>query len=755
MTTTPYAKALMSIDGGALVSGAQTLAGGNVIQLQGESTVNWQDQIWQIYEYPPGYALPTGWTNNNGMYESSLVSPPPFTIDLKAVRWGKYLIRLVVNHGLLAGVYAGPGSSQPLVDISTAIKTRSPNLALDDIAYQETNQFDSVRQWIGELKATLRSIDAAGGGGGGGGGDLSDRKHIIFRPGIASGVGHVETWSEVEAAITDTAGEIVLFIDDSIASAEVPNTADTDCLGRVFLTSFTLTGESQLTIQDGGRLLNIGIINNLFITGAPTSVSPIKITSSNNLFLDNFAVIYNQAGASVAMVEADTNCNIFLDNNSALSNEGEPLIPAVHINAGFTAEIYVTRAGIGPSWLTPALIQGDATTILKFTYDASMSFVTQTLFFGTLYDRRSTRGNAIEPSAGNTAGRPPIPHLGQGYFDTTIQTLLCWNGTSWIGPDGNLSILWRPGGSPGTTKHVTTWAEVAAWVTATNAESPHALLTVYVDDSITACNVPNTANSDLFGLVWFANASGYGNASIAIADGGRIRNPRGADDVMFYAAAPTSVIPIYFDQHYRFETRGTLAGFQLVAGSVSMISGAHEITVRMAGATRFVNTSTNPLFLLEANQSFTLSEQGGVAIGSLVIDTPSIPDLLVGGGATESFEFNGEITPFTRQTSFTGTVTINRVIKPPVAVLTSDIDWGTGDVHYLTLSAGANVLTFSNMRDGQIITLEVTGAASTLTLPTTRWPGGVVPTQTPSGTDIYTFMKRGANINGTVLQDVS
>lgn len=165
MTTTPYAKALMQIDGGPLVSGAQLVVGNNVIQLQGESNVNWQNQLWQIYEYPLGFPLPAGWTNNNGVYESSLVIPPPFTVDLAATRWGKYLLRLVVNQGLLAGIYAGPGSRQPLVDISTVLETRSPNLGLHDIAYQETNQFDAVRQWVGELKKTLRFIDAAVFGG--------------------------------------------------------------------------------------------------------------------------------------------------------------------------------------------------------------------------------------------------------------------------------------------------------------------------------------------------------------------------------------------------------------------------------------------------------------------------------------------------------------------------------------------------------------------------------------------------------------
>jgi hypothetical protein len=168
MTTTPYAKTLMQIDGGALVSGPQTVAGGNVVQLAGESTVSWLNQTWQIYEYPLGFALPTGWVNNNGIYESYAVVPPPFTIPLPTTRWGKYLTNLVVNQGLLNGVYQGVGTSQPLVDISGVIQTKSPILGLSDIAYRETNQFDPLRQWVGELKATLRVLENAASGQGAG-----------------------------------------------------------------------------------------------------------------------------------------------------------------------------------------------------------------------------------------------------------------------------------------------------------------------------------------------------------------------------------------------------------------------------------------------------------------------------------------------------------------------------------------------------------------------------------------------------------
>ncbi len=165
MTTTPYAKTLMQIDGGASVSGAQLLVGGEEIQLLAESTVGWDNNTWQIYEYPTGYTVPAGWTDNNGIYENSEVIPPTFFFPETSEYWGKIFTRLVVNQGLLEGVYAGPGSVQPLVDISGVLETKSPFLGLTDIGFRETNQFDTTRQWIGQLKETLRRLDTGVGGG--------------------------------------------------------------------------------------------------------------------------------------------------------------------------------------------------------------------------------------------------------------------------------------------------------------------------------------------------------------------------------------------------------------------------------------------------------------------------------------------------------------------------------------------------------------------------------------------------------------
>ncbi len=90
-------------------------------------------------------------------------------------------------------------------------------------------------------------------------------------------------------------------------------------------------------------------------------------------------------------------------------------------------------------------------------------------------------------------------------------------------------------------------------------------------------------------------------------------------------------------------------------------------------------------------------------------------------------------------------------IAPAEPIAALDIDWSLSAVFTKTLSAGSNTLTFSNAESGATIIVRLTGAASTVTWPTVKWAGGTPPTQTASGTDIYTFVHDGTDIYGTVV----
>ncbi len=118
---------------------------------------------------------------------------------------------------------------------------------------------------------------------------------------------------------------------------------------------------------------------------------------------------------------------------------------------------------------------------------------------------------------------------------------------------------------------------------------------------------------------------------------------------------------------------------------------------------------------------------------------------------------NSPITDGTAVWTYLGTTPshverLNDGTRPAVVVAAYAINWALADTFSKTLGAGAQVFTFSNAVDGQTIRVAVTGATSTLTWPTVKWPGGVSPVQTTAGLDIYTFTKVGSTIFGTVAQ---
>jgi hypothetical protein len=166
MPTPPYAKALISLNGGPASGGGVVAAGSDVVQLSGESTVGWYQQRWEIYAYPDGFTAPVGWsTDASGVIFSTAVTPPSFTLPAVATRWGKWLVRLTVNGGMVNGK-----SSADLVDTTAAISTLSPK-GQREIAALETTQFGGAFEgWVGEYNANLKTIESQLGGGGGGGG---------------------------------------------------------------------------------------------------------------------------------------------------------------------------------------------------------------------------------------------------------------------------------------------------------------------------------------------------------------------------------------------------------------------------------------------------------------------------------------------------------------------------------------------------------------------------------------------------------
>lgn len=121
--------------------------------------------------------------------------------------------------------------------------------------------------------------------------------------------------------------------------------------------------------------------------------------------------------------------------------------------------------------------------------------------------------------------------------------------------------------------------------------------------------------------------------------------------------------------------------------------------------------------------------------------------------STPSFAYiTPTISPPVPFSSITGTALPFQITPPTQIVSGTSVDWSAGFVFSKTISS-STTFTFANTADGQTITFAVTDSnASPVTWPTVSWSGGVTPTQTPSKTDIYTFIKIGSVFYGTYVQ---
>jgi hypothetical protein len=174
MSTAPYALVRASIAGGAPQTGGITATGGQTCQFSADPAglAGAYQYLWELLDYPPGYATPAGWTlESDGRLTSTAQTPPVITLDANAARWGKYIPRLTLNGG-------GPAITKQMSiaqidailaltdDETTAVKVLSPN-GQHDIGVGEKGQFGGRRGWVADLKTTMRVVEVLLGGGGG------------------------------------------------------------------------------------------------------------------------------------------------------------------------------------------------------------------------------------------------------------------------------------------------------------------------------------------------------------------------------------------------------------------------------------------------------------------------------------------------------------------------------------------------------------------------------------------------------------
>lgn len=140
MPATPYAKLLVSVDGGGPQSGGIDVSSGATLDFSAESTVGWQQQRWEFYEYPEGWTAPSGWgTADDGTIFSDDKAPDQVTLPDAADIWGVWMVRLKIDGQLDDDVNVIPG----LLDEATSLSMPSPQGQRDTGAL-EIEQFTTA-----------------------------------------------------------------------------------------------------------------------------------------------------------------------------------------------------------------------------------------------------------------------------------------------------------------------------------------------------------------------------------------------------------------------------------------------------------------------------------------------------------------------------------------------------------------------------------------------------------------------------------
>lgn len=147
-----------SVNAGAAVTGGVTAPSAATIQWSGVNTSGWLTALWEVYDFPPGFATPAGWSLNsttNVLFYNG-ITPPVFSLPAtSASAYGKWMPRLTVNGGISNGL-----ADSTLIDTTAGVKMLSP-LGQPGTSFLEDIQFSVTRAWKQDLDASLRALEGA------------------------------------------------------------------------------------------------------------------------------------------------------------------------------------------------------------------------------------------------------------------------------------------------------------------------------------------------------------------------------------------------------------------------------------------------------------------------------------------------------------------------------------------------------------------------------------------------------------------
>lgn len=263
---------------------------------------------------------------------------------------------------------------------------------------------------------------------------------FTFQPGGVSDNGTLATWAEVQAVAAAATGPWTLFIDNSLAAAEVPAGSTTN-FNFYCNIDFTNPQTGELTIKDTGLIQNIGSIRGAGIICESLTTHAIEMTSASRLVLREGGTIRTLAGTTVPALRWFGGFAVIasLEAGSLDNDANGQTIPVVDFVVDGGTYILAMIVNIQPSGsaFRPNCVQSGASSILLVLHDSCDRLGPQPAFLGFVVFNPIASSNNLVWANGNTASRPSFAAVGHMFYDTSLGIPIWYTGTIWIDAAGN------------------------------------------------------------------------------------------------------------------------------------------------------------------------------------------------------------------------------------------------------------------------------------------------------------------------------
>jgi hypothetical protein len=122
-----------------------TVVANDVVEMRVNNDSGISSYLFQIYDYPTGFALPAGWIQTPGsrIYHSTSQLPPSWTVPATSTTIGRWVLRVVVNNAerLVGGKSIAAGDLIDTIGLDKAFPS-----GLKDTPFAEGTEFDQLRQ---------------------------------------------------------------------------------------------------------------------------------------------------------------------------------------------------------------------------------------------------------------------------------------------------------------------------------------------------------------------------------------------------------------------------------------------------------------------------------------------------------------------------------------------------------------------------------------------------------------------------------